>query len=135
MEETAGPRLEKARDAVVTPAQSLVSAQNIQGLFVDNEAGDEQVQLAVVVIVKPHGAGRPAGRGDAGFISQISEGAITVIVIKNIAPITRDKEIDPTIAIVIAGCGAHAKGATSDSGFVGDVSKRAVMIVVVKRIL
>src|SRR2546425_4024729 len=99
----AGPRLEKARDAIITPAQSLIGAKNVQGLFVNDEAGDEEVQLAIVVIVEPEGACGPAGRGDAGFITHIGERAVAVIVIKNIPAITRDIEINPTIAIVIAG--------------------------------
>ena len=135
MEEVAGPRFEKARDTIVTAAQPLISAQNIQRLFVYNEAGDKQIELAIVVIVEPDGACGPAGRGNAGFISHISEGAIAVVVIENIAAITRDIEINPTIAIVIAGGDAHAEGATSHSGFVGHVCERAIVVVMVKGIL
>src|SRR5438132_14176717 len=95
-------RLEQAWDTIITPTQSLISAKDVQRLLVNYKAGDEQVQLAVVVIVEPDGASRPAGRGDAGFLSRISERAITVIMIKNIAAITRDIEINPTIAVVIS---------------------------------
>src|ERR1700694_3679653 len=103
----AGPWLEKPRDAIVTPAQSFIGAENVQRLLINNKAGDEQVQLPVVVIVEPDGASGPARRGEAGLIRRISERAITVVVIKNVAAITRDIEINPAIAIVIAGGDTH----------------------------
>jgi len=39
--------------------------------------GDEQVELAVVVVVEPHGAGGKAGAGDAGFRGDIGEFSVT----------------------------------------------------------
>src|SRR5712691_7894545 len=102
------PRLEKPWDAIVAAAQTLISAKNVQRLFINYKAGNKQVQLAIVVIVEPNGARGPARCRDAGFISHISERAVTVIVIKNIAAITRDIKVDPTIAIVIARRDAHA---------------------------
>src|SRR5260370_33508174 len=112
-----------------------ISTKNVQSLRVDYKAGDEQLQLSVIVIVKPDGASGPAGRGDAGLISHIRERAVTVVVIKNIASITRDIDINPAIAVVIADGDTHAERTTCHSGFVGDISERAVMIVMVKRIL
>src|SRR5882672_3121960 len=134
MEQVAGAGFEQARHTVITPAQRLVGAENIQRLFVKNKTRDKEIQLAVVVIIEPDGTGGPAGRPNTGFIRDIGEGAVAVVVIKNIAPVTGYVEIDPAIAIVITGGDTHAKRAAGHSGFVGHVCKRPIMIVVIKGI-
>ncbi len=83
-----GPWLEKTRDAVVTPAQGFIGTQNVQRLLVNDKTGDEQIQLAVIVVVEPNCASGPARRSDAGVVGYIGEGAITIVVIKDIAAIT-----------------------------------------------
>src|SRR5690349_9891636 len=105
----ARPWFEKTRHAIITTAHSFIGTENVQSLFVKDKARDKEIEFAVIVIVKPDGAGGPAGRGDSRLISHITESAIAVIAIENIAAITGDVEIDPTIAIVITGGDAHAE--------------------------
>src|SRR5258708_6553699 len=109
MEQVAGAGFEQARHTVITPAQRLVGAENIQRLFVKNKTRDKEIQLAVVVIIEPDGTGGPAGRPNTGFIRDISEGPIAVVVIKNITLVTRHIKINPAIAIVITSRDTHAK--------------------------
>src|SRR5687768_8255840 len=105
-----------ARYAVVASV-GLVSAQDVQRFIVINKAGDKQVRLAVVVIVKPDGASGPAWRGGASLISDISEGRIPIIAVQNISAITRDVKIHPPIAVVISSSDAHPEGAAGYPGF------------------
>src|SRR5882672_367842 len=135
MEQVAGAGFEQARHTVITSAQRLVGAENIQRLFVKNKTRDKEIQLAVVVIIEPDGTGGPAGRPNTGFIRDIGEGAVAVVVIKNIAPVTGYVEIDPAIAIVITGGDTHAEGSAGHSGFVGHIREGAIVVVVIKSIL
>src|SRR5207248_3046955 len=90
VEEMAGPGLEKTRDTIVTAAHPLIGTKNVQRLLVNYKARNKEIELAVIVIIKPDSAGRPAERGDACLIRHIGERTIAVIVIKNIAAITGD---------------------------------------------
>src|SRR6266568_5172138 len=134
MKKVAGPRLVIAWNTVVGPF-SLVSAEDVQRFVIIDKGGDEQIQFAVIVIIKPHCAGGPAGGSDSSLISNISESSVSIIMVENIATITRDVEIYPAIAVIIR-CGhSHPKGSPGDSGFAGHVCERAVVVVVVKGIL
>ncbi len=53
VEEVAGPRLEDARDAVVASAHAVVAAEDRAVATVLDEAGDEEIELAVAVVVEP----------------------------------------------------------------------------------
>src|SRR5205807_5534484 len=97
MEEVARCRFEKTRDAIVTAILTLVRAVNILRLIKENETRNEQIQFAIVVIVKPDSMRGPSGRRDSCFVCDIAERAIAVIVIENVAPVTRHIEIHPTI--------------------------------------
>ena len=123
-----------AWDAVI-PAVDIISAEYVQCLVIVDKAGHEQIQLAVVVIVEPDGAGGPSGCGHTGPVGNVGKSAIAVVVIKNIAPITRDVKIDPAIAVIIGSSYSHAKGATGHACFVGDIRESAIMIIVVQSVL
>src|SRR2546425_13288687 len=133
MKEVAGLRLVIAWNAVVGPF-SLVRTEDVQRFVIIDKAGHEQIQFAVIVIIKPHCAGGPAWGSDSSLVSNIGECSVSIIMVKNIATITRDVEIYPAIAVIIC-CGhSHPEAAPSDSGFAGHVCERAVVVVVVKRI-
>src|SRR5204863_750654 len=123
---------EKTRDAIVTAAHPFIDAKNVQRLLIDYKARNKEIELAVVVIIKPDGAGRPTRRGDSGFIGYISEGAIAVIVIKDIAAITGDVKINPTITIIVTGGDPHAERAAGHSGFVSHIREGAIVVVMVE---
>src|ERR1041385_5436303 len=125
MKEVAGPGLEQTGHAIITAAQSLISAKNVQSLFVNNKTRNEKIKLAVVVIVEPDGASGPSGSSDTSLVSHIGERPITVVVIKQIASVTRDVQINPSIAIVIAGCDAHAESSAGHSCLVRHIRECA----------
>ena len=97
-----------------------------------DEAADEEIEAAVVVVIEPDGAGGPAGSGNAGFFGDVGEGAVAIVAIENAAAILRDVEIGETVGVVVANGDAHAVAAAGDAGFFGDIRERAVAIVAVE---
>src|SRR5271169_6469981 len=59
--------------AVPTLAGDGVAAEFVFRFIEVHEAADEEVQPAVVVIIKPYGAAAPAGSGDTGFRGDVCE--------------------------------------------------------------
>src|SRR5215475_7668133 len=132
MEKVAGLRLKQTRHAVVTPAQTLVGAKNIQRLFINHKTGNEEIELAVIVIIKPDGTGGPTRGGDTRFVGDVRECAVSVVAVQQIPSITRDVEIGPAIAVVITHRDPHAKSAAGHSGLVRYVGESAVVVVVIE---
>src|SRR5206468_3883801 len=120
-----------ARDAVVTPVD-IIGAQDIQGFVIVDEARNEEIQFAVVVIIEPHGVRGPTRRGHTSFVCNIRESAIRVVVIKNIAAITCDVEINPAVPVIIRGADTHAKSVPRDTRLLSDITKSAIMIIPVQ---
>src|SRR5271170_6444641 len=52
------------------------------GLAEVYEAAHEQVELAVVVIVEPHGARGPSGGRDSSLLGYVGEGAVAVVAVE-----------------------------------------------------
>ncbi len=126
----AWPRFEYAWDAIEFLAQAIVAASRL--LVVFDEAGNEQIELGVFIMVEPDGARGPSWGRNSGFLGYVSECAVAVVVIENVTAVARYIKIDPTVAVIITrGC-AHAKRAACDSSFVGNISKRSVVIVVIE---
>src|SRR5262249_2262820 len=115
--------------------QSRISAKRSLRFIVEDEAGDEEIELRVVVVIEPHGAGGPTRRRDARFLCYVSERAVAVVAIENILTVVRDVEIDVAVAIVGGSGDAHSEPAARDAGFVSDISERAVVVVAIERIL
>src|SRR5262249_46816041 len=95
----------------------------------------DQIEIAVVVVVKPGRAGRPAAFvADSGLCRHVGEGSVAVVVIENRALVAGHIKIGITVvvvvgdrdalAIVIFGCYA---------GLFRDIGKGSVAVVVVER--
>ena len=130
MKKSAGRGFVIARDAIVAPVH-IVSAEDIQRLIIINKARDKEIQLAVVVVVKPDCAGGPAGRRRAGLISDVGERRIPIVVVKNISSITCNVEIDVAITVIVSRGGSHTESAPTHTSFFSDVGERPVMIITV----
>src|SRR5207247_11095365 len=88
----------------------------------------------MIVVIKPYGAGSPAGSGQAGLFRHIRKRPIAIVVIQNAAAVLRDVEIGPAVIIIVSYGGAHAVTAAGNTRFFRDVGKSAVAIVVVQRV-
>src|SRR6266850_3346954 len=82
MVEMAWPRFEYTWDAIEFLAQAIVAASSL--LVVFDEAGDEQIELAVFIIIEPDRAGGPSWSRNSGFLSYVCERAVAIVVVENI---------------------------------------------------
>ena len=129
-------RLEDARDAVEALAQLVVAAEHVARQRELDEAAEEQIEPAVVVVVEPDRARRPAGRGDARLLGDVGERAVAVVVVQRAAAVRGDEDVGVAVVVVVGDGAAHAElRAAGDAGLVGDVGERAVAVVLVERVL
>ena len=99
--------------------------------------GNEQVQRAIVVVVRKNRAhrGRSIPIGSVGYAlldRDVGESAVVVVVIQiAFHLIVGDVDVRPAIIVVVAHGHSHsASSGIGDSGFFGNIGKRAVAIVV-----
>src|SRR5207247_6387776 len=88
----------------------------------------------MIVVIKPCGAGSPAGSAQAGLFRHIRKRPIAIVVIQNAAAVLRDVEIGPAVIIIVSYGGAHPVAAAGNTRFFRDVGKSAVAIVVAQRV-
>src|ERR1700678_3682948 len=126
-----GGRREFAGRAVGLP----FLAADLAGLGVPQHVpGNEQIQVAIVVVIEePRRTGPATGRY-AGFGSDVGEGAIAIIVIQDVFSVAGDVEIGKAVVIVVADRDADAVIAIASVGqarFLGDVGEAAVRVLAV----
>ena len=122
----------EARDAILRCAARTAWA--ILAFIEINEAADEEIEAAVVVIVKPDCTRSPSRSGNPGRLRYVGESTISVVVVQNAPAVLGDVEIREAIAVIVADCHPLPVSAAGHSGFLGDVGEGAVAIVVVQRI-
>ncbi len=89
--------------------------------------------MAVFVIVHPRGAGAEfLGPQQAGFLRDIGERAIAIVVKKAALSVGGDEKIVEAVVVVITNGHAHAEHFHVQSRLAGYVGERAVMIVVIE---
>ncbi len=93
--------------------------------------GDEQIELAVAVVVHKCAAGVPALAiaGDAGLLAHIGERAVAVVVVENILAEVGDEQIFEAVVVVVADADALSPAGVRHAGLRGDVGEGAVAIV------
>ena len=95
--------------------------------------GDEEIELAVVVVVEPHGAGGKSGIGDAGFGGHIGKLAVAQIAEEMIRSEGGDVDVVVAVVVVVADGAAQPVHFDRESGLPGHVGERAVFVVVIER--
>src|SRR5579863_891209 len=108
MKELARGRLLYVSLAIPALAGDRVAAKFVFGPIEFREAAYEQIQPAVVVIVKPHGARTPTERGNGGLRRHVGKRAISIVMIENAVRILRHVQIGKAVAIVVAHGNAHS---------------------------
>src|SRR5207253_10469489 len=98
----AGSWLEESRNTVVMPAQAVISAGTVFAGRVIDKAADEQIQLAVIIVIKPDGAGCKTGRLKTGLLRHIRKSAVTIVPVQHAIAVRRHEDIGPTLVVVIA---------------------------------
>jgi len=93
--------------------------------------GDEKIEVAVAIVVDESAASVPAlaRAGDTGFLADVGEGAVAVVVVENIFAEVGDEKIVETVVIVIADAHALSPAGMMQAGFGSDISEGAVAII------
>src|SRR5712671_6354624 len=99
-----------------------------------HETADEEVELAVVIVVEPDGARRPARRSKARLHRYIAERPVSVVLIKDAVAVGGDEEIRIPVVIEVANCNTHTESPAGDTRFFGNVGERAIPVVVIERV-
>ncbi|HEV2672621.1 MAG TPA: hypothetical protein VGU74_16115 [Gemmatimonadales bacterium] len=96
--------------------------------------GDEEIEEAVVVVIKEHRGLRVADMTDAGRSGDILERAVSPVVPQHVATAGGgDEEIGPAVVVVIGECGCYADPiAQRHPGMRRHVSERPVAIVAIQ---
>ena len=117
---------------------TLPSAQMPQVEVVAPVAGDEQVELAVAVVVEPQGAVgvHPVGQA-ALFLRHGREMLAAVVVVQDRPAPFVNQHVLIAVVVVVAPDGAHADAGpflieVGEADFLGHVLERAVMLVVIE---
>src|SRR5438445_10345232 len=127
-------RVVNARNAIVAVARFGVPAEFVFGFVEVDEAAYKKVESAVVIVVKPDGAGSPARGCDPLLLDHIRKCPVAVVSIENTAAILRYVEVGEAVSVVIADCHTHPVAASRDPRLFGDVRERAIAIVVIESI-
>ena len=98
--------------------------------------GDEEVEEAVAIALDEGAAGGvvDAGLEESGFLRDIDEGAVAVVVVETILAIAGDEDVVEAIVVVVADADAHGPDSVAEASFFGDVGKGAVAIIFVEAI-
>jgi len=93
--------------------------------------GDEEIELAVAIVIDECAAGIPAlaTGGDAGFFADVGESAVAIVVIENIFAEVGDEEIFEAIVVVVADADTLAPAVATDAGLRGDIGESAITII------
>src|ERR1700736_3606031 len=98
---------------------------------------DEQVQLAIVVVIEKAGGNGPTAACDSRFRGHIGESSVAVVVIQNVLAIASNVQVGIIVIVVVTDGYAHAVVAiagTRQTGLLGHVREAPVSILTVKAI-
>ncbi len=94
--------------------------------------GNEQIQLAVVIVINEGRASRPTGIVHPSGLRYIRKCAVAVILEEAVWPKASYIQIIKPVIIIIAGGDSHSPTDVPDVGLVRYISKRAVTVVVIE---
>ena len=124
--QTVGHRPVRARAAIVAGADRIAALPVGAGCEV-HVAGDEEIEIAVAVVVEEGGTGAPQRVADARLPRHVAERAVAVVVEQRRRAECRDEEVQVAVVVVVADRRAHAVAAHRDAGLLRDIgeAKRA----------
>src|ERR1035441_5364227 len=102
---------------------------------------NEQIEVAVVIVVHPAGSRAPhllpfvTSPGNPGLLRDVGKRSIAIVVVEMVAGYTGDIDILPAVVVVIAYRLPHIVAIAGDTRLVGDIGESAVMIIVKQTVL
>ena len=104
------------------------------GEIILNVVRDEQIQIAVAVIIGPAARARPARVSDARLPGHLGEGPVAVIPVEHVRPEVGQIDVRVAVPVVIRNARAHAPAAKGDAGMLRNVGEGPVALVVVQTV-
>src|SRR6185312_8364819 len=129
-----------ARPAIHRDALEItrwILSQGRDFIEVENQVvGNEQIQMAVAIIIHPCATCAPplAGMQQPGLLCHIAESTIPIVAIQNILRPTGNKKILETVVVVVPHRYATGPALAGESGLCSHVGKSAITIVLVEPI-
>src|SRR5947207_10743479 len=92
---------------------------------------DEEIKFAVSVIIHEGAARIPAFSiaTDASFVGDVSERAVSIVVIKHVLPKIADDEIVPSVVIVVADADTLSPAVVNQTSLRSHIGEGAIAIV------
>ena len=94
---------------------------------------DEQINVAVSIVVGPSRAGAESSACHACFVCDIFEFAVAQVVIQGVSAEASYVNVGETVVVVISDGHAHAPPFAGQPGGLGDVSEFEAVVLVIKR--
>src|SRR5437667_381954 len=94
-------------------------------------ARDEQVDVAISVIVAPRGSCAESTTPQSSFLSNVFELAVAQTAIEHVAAVAGNEKIEFSIIVIISDSHAHAPAQSSQPGFFGSILKVAVSLLAI----
>ncbi len=95
--------------------------------------GDEQVQLAVLVVVEEGRAGAEASAAGPGLRGDVGEAAVALVVEEPVAAEAGEVDVHPAVVVVVGGRAAQPVHRDVEAGPAREVRERAVTVVAIER--
>src|SRR5207244_4777244 len=125
------------RMAVSTISRPLLSAKAVGFEAPVHITCDEEIELAVVVVIEEPCAGAPAACTDSGFSGHVSKRSVSIVVIQGVSSIPCYIDIFETIVVVVSDSDTHAIEAlrsTAHARTYGHIGERSIRILMVETI-
>ena len=100
-------------------------------------AGDEQVELAVIIVIEEACGSRPPAAPNARARRHVSERAVAVVVIQRVVAVAGDVNIRESVVVIIPGGYAHAVvsfASVGEARLLRHISETAVRILTVQAV-
>src|SRR5262249_57116041 len=94
--------------------------------------GDEQIHVAVTVVVSPGCPGAEASHAYSGLFRHVFKCAVALVVVKDIAAVAGYVEVQKAVVIKIRNCHAHTPAFARQPRFFGDIGELQVGILVIQ---
>src|ERR1700733_4166062 len=98
-----------------------------------NVSGNEEIQLAVSVVISKSGASGPIAKRHARLFRHVGKSSVVIVMIQPILPVVGHVDIRPTVVVVVTDRDAKTPTVIRHTGLLGDIRKRPVVIVMKER--
>src|SRR6266404_7617294 len=95
-------------------------------------SGDEEVDVAIAVVIAPGSASHKAAAADAGFFGDVFKFAVAEIAVQDAAGIAGDEKIELAVVVEVSHGDAHAPAFAGQACCGGDVLEGAVWLLVIE---